>query len=222
MSWRRHRDLRPALIGCTARRVKPLIEAAPVSSTTDPIDPLLVELLALFAGPLANVSFPDVDHTTLSALADRVRTAAADVEAARTSLDQREQALEEAQSALLVRGRRALAYARVYAESDEQLRSSLDALGSLQTNARLSGSAKMGARPKRGELSVVAVAAQAAGTSFGGNEQQPPASKRRGRPRKNPVVGGNEAAAESTATEVPDAEVAGTDAAADNDVAAAE
>lgn len=189
--------LRRALIGCTARRVKTSTENAPVSSTADPIDPLLVELLALFAGPLATVSFPEVDHTTLSALADRVRKAATEVEAARGVLEQREQALEEAQSALLTRGRRALAYARVYAESDDTLRASLDALGTLQSNAKVTRQKRV--EPKLNEVDVSS------------EEQSPPASKRRGRPRKNPLP------SEGVTTEV-----SGTDAPAENDVAAAE
>lgn len=92
----------------------------------DPIDPALVDLLALFEGPLQAVRFPDVDHSTLTELAEAVRRGAEDVEQARAMLEAAEIALEERRQALLSRGQRALAYARVYADGNAELRGEID------------------------------------------------------------------------------------------------
>lgn len=141
-----------------------------------------MELLRLFEGPLSKVSFPDVDQSTLASLADKVRAAAVSVDEARTALAERERALDEAQAALLARGKRALAYARIYAEADAELTATLDALGSLQSGAK-------SARPKRVEAALATHA----------NEVEAPVSKRRGRPRKNPVVEAQSAADDAAA-----------------------
>ena len=126
----------------------------------DPIDPALADLLALFEGPLQAVRFPDVDHGTLTELADGVRRCADDVEQARAMLEAAEAALEERKQALLARAQRALAYARVYADGNAELRAQLEQIA-------LPGSA-LRARIREPE------AAQAG----------EPAPRKRGRPRK--------------------------------------
>jgi hypothetical protein len=88
----------------------------------------VAELIALFAGPLSSVRFPDVDHATLVELAALVDRAQADVDEARARLSAAESALEARRSELVARAHRARAYARVYAEGDPELQATLERL----------------------------------------------------------------------------------------------
>jgi hypothetical protein len=99
---------------------------APQRETTrdtqrDPIDPALADLLVLFEGPLSSVSFPDVDSATLATLAEEVRAADAEVNEVRAMLEAAQASLEEKRQALVARGHRALAYARIFAADDSEL-----------------------------------------------------------------------------------------------------
>jgi multidrug efflux pump subunit AcrA (membrane-fusion protein) len=78
-------------------------------------------LLDLFSTSLADVCFADIDGPTLARHAADVETAAEAVAVAQTALDAARGALQENQEALLQQAQRALAYARVYAESDEAM-----------------------------------------------------------------------------------------------------
>lgn len=79
-------------------------------------------VLELFQGPLANVRFADVDAAGLASLAGEVEAAASEVEAHEAALVELRQSLAQRQEALLALAQQALAYARVYAENnDEQL-----------------------------------------------------------------------------------------------------
>jgi multidrug efflux pump subunit AcrA (membrane-fusion protein) len=85
-------------------------------------------LLDLFTTCLADVRFADVDGQTLARYAADVEAAAEAVAAAQLALDATREALQEKQDALLQQAQRALAYARVYAESDQALNGRLDAV----------------------------------------------------------------------------------------------
>jgi hypothetical protein len=91
--------------------------------------PAVQALLDLFATSLADVRFADVDGPSLARCAAEVETAAQAEAIARSALDAAHVALQEKQEALLQRAHRALAYARVYAESDPTLAASLEAIG---------------------------------------------------------------------------------------------
>lgn len=93
------------------------------------LPPAVQSVLELFQGPLANVRFADVDAAGLARLAGEVEAAAAEVEAHEAALVELKQSLGQRQEALLALAQQALAYARVYAENnDEQL---LDVIGAI-------------------------------------------------------------------------------------------
>jgi len=91
--------------------------------------PAVQALLDLFATSLADVRFADVDGPSLARCAAEVEAAAQAETVARLALDAAQLALHEKQEALLQRAQRALAYARVYAESDPTLAASLETIG---------------------------------------------------------------------------------------------
>jgi hypothetical protein len=78
-------------------------------------------VIDLFADPLRDIRFGDVDATTLGELAASATAAAEVVEAAEAQLLRDRRTLQERQEALLSQAQRALAYARVYAENDPAL-----------------------------------------------------------------------------------------------------
>ncbi|MDX2018900.1 MAG: hypothetical protein SF187_01570 [Deltaproteobacteria bacterium] len=92
-----------------------------MSDTTSPISEPLHDLLRLFAEHLAEVRFGDIDKGVLEAQAARVLMAAQAAEEAQAALDAARSALTAAQQTLLVTGQRALAYARIYAETSPEL-----------------------------------------------------------------------------------------------------
>jgi hypothetical protein len=129
--------------------------------TTDAISPPVQSLLELFTTSLADVRFADLDGQTLARAAASVAAAAETVAAAQAALDAAREALSERQETLLHQSQRALAYARVFAESDETLTAQLDAI-----------SLPRATRRARGDSALVLSA-----------DPQPPL-RPRGRPRK--------------------------------------
>lgn len=85
------------------------------------LPPPVLSVLELFKGPLANVRFADVDAAGLATLASDVERAALEVESQEAKLAELRQSLAQAQESLLVLTQRALAYARVYAENNDEL-----------------------------------------------------------------------------------------------------
>ena len=85
-------------------------------------------LLDLFTTCLADVRFADVDSQTLARCAADVAAASEAVTTAQLAFEATREALQEKQDALLQQAQRALAYARVYAESDEALSGRLEAV----------------------------------------------------------------------------------------------
>jgi hypothetical protein len=134
---------------------------SPMSAIPLPIQ----TLLDLFATSLADVRFADVDGQSLASCAAEVEVAARSVAAAQAALDGAREGLQQKQDALLQRAQRALAYARVYAESDEALSQKLDAV-----------SLPRAARRARVEDALVLSA------------DPQPSPRPRGRPRKAPVA----------------------------------
>ena len=122
-------------------------------------------LLKLFTTSLGDVRFADVDGQTLGRCAAEVETAAVGVAAAQAALDAARESLQQKQDALLQMAQCALAYARVYGESDEALTSQLDAV-SLPRSTR---------RPRAVEGLVL-------------SSEPQPAPRPRGRPRKAPAA----------------------------------
>ncbi|MBX3197137.1 MAG: hypothetical protein KF894_03185 [Labilithrix sp.] len=129
--------------------------------------PAVQSLLDLFASELADVRFGDLDATTLARLASEADAAEDAVATAQTLVDEARARLLDRQEALLQHAQRALAYARVYAESNAALSARLEAIA-LPRPAR---------RPRPSDAEAFALSA----------EHEAP-RRPRGRPRKTPLA----------------------------------
>ncbi len=125
------------------------------------ISPPVQAVLDLFTTELTAVRFGDVDANVLGRLAADTLAAAEAVAVAQAALDGARGALQERQDALHQQAQRALAYARVYAESDDALSMRLEAIAL----------PKLARRARTEEALVLA-------------PDTAPSAKRRGRPRK--------------------------------------
>ena len=94
-------------------------------SEQHPIPAALLELQSVFAEHLADVRFGDVDKAALDEACLRVEVAAEATAAAEEALEVARGALAEANRGLAKTGQRALAYARIYAESNPALQEQL-------------------------------------------------------------------------------------------------
>jgi hypothetical protein len=121
----------------------------------------LDNLLRLFHSELAAVQFPGVDARVLDAATERVHEAACEVRRCEAELEVARALLADAQEEALQKGRRALAYARVYAQDTPDLLARLDA---------------------------VAINGAAATPSVSVTSAPPMAPRRRGRPPKSASV----------------------------------
>lgn len=155
-----------------------------MSSTPDAVQ----AVLELFKGPLAEVRFADVDAQGLENAAALVERAAAAVQERETELAALRVSLNEQQEALLSLAQRALAYARVYAESDEALAARLSAI-SLPRAAKPRKNARAAQAPS--DVATVEVTDVAADTSaesppveVESERATPPAPVQRGRGKR--------------------------------------
>jgi hypothetical protein len=139
--------------------------------------------LDLFESTLSDVRFADIDAKTLARAASGVKEVAGAVVSAQAALDSARSVLEERQNVLLELVARAIAYARVYAENDEELRRKLDAIRLPRPVARA---------PRGHDASSPVL-----------SEVPPPAARGRGRPRKTPVSGPVEVVAPVVAASSP-------------------
>jgi hypothetical protein len=113
------------------------------------LSPPVQSVLELFQGPLANVRFGDIDAAGLAKLAAEVEAASSEVREQENKLSELRQTLAQGQDALLALAQRALAYARVYAEDDEEL---LDAVNRI--------SLPRAAKPRKAPASAKSTAAR--------------------------------------------------------------
>lgn len=90
-------------------------------STLEPVPPDIIEFLSFFEDSLGALQFPDVDGTSLRALADGVCERARDLQAIEAQARTAREALEEAHATLRRAAQRGLAYAAVYADGDPEL-----------------------------------------------------------------------------------------------------
>ncbi len=86
-----------------------------------PLTQPLQAVVSLFEGPLSGVRFADVDAAGLSKLAAEVARTATELEQQEAKLSQLRQELSQRQEALHTLAQQALAYARIYAEGDDEL-----------------------------------------------------------------------------------------------------
>ncbi|NVJ26614.1 MULTISPECIES: hypothetical protein [Myxococcus] len=137
------------------------------SNDNDPISPALRALLELFTTELAEVRFPDMSGEVLEDAAAQVKAKADAVAKAQAALEAARQSLHESQDALLQKGQRALAYARVFSEENPELNTKLEAIHL--------------PRPVRKGAKTEGVAAEPVAAQQGHEDNAP---KRRGRPPK--------------------------------------
>ncbi len=120
------------------------------------VAPSVLSVLELFKGPLAGMRFADVDAEGLAALIASVDAAGVEVSDAEAKVGELQQALAVQQEALLALAQRALAYARVFAESDDQLSSELNGI-----SLPRSGKPRKASAPKSSDVPSVAGSLQA-------------------------------------------------------------
>jgi hypothetical protein len=128
-----------------------------ITPARDPVSEPLAALIEVFGAHSAALCFPEVDHPTLEGLAAELRQAAAEVERCERSLQQARQVLDERREALRARAERGLAYARIYAEDDEDLRERLDGID-LGATALPAAKAKRAPQQRRSRRTKPAVA----------------------------------------------------------------
>jgi hypothetical protein len=103
-------------------------DSATDEGSTSPLSEPMTRLLELFATDLAKLRFGDLDAAALNEAAGAVRAAARDVAEAEALAATARTALEAAREALLHKGQRALAHARIYAEGQPELAERLDGI----------------------------------------------------------------------------------------------
>lgn len=135
-----------------------------LAEAPDPVSPAVLDLLAVFEGPLADVQFPGVDRGTLRALVDEVRESAHALDLLRAQLDTLHGRLTDTRARMMRTAEQGLAYARVYAADDPDLEARL-------ADITLAGPGKS-AEPRRRKLEVA---------TEGGNPEPLRLPPRRGR-----------------------------------------
>ncbi len=93
-----------------------------MSSPSSPVQ----ALVALYSGHLQGVRFGDVDSESLGNLTSEVDALSSEVEAREAQLASLREALAQKEEALVGLAQQALAYAKIYAESDETLSAELN------------------------------------------------------------------------------------------------
>ena len=106
----------------------------------DPIAEPVRELLTLFKEQFSAISFPDVSYAILEESARKVSLSAAKLEEVRMQIEAAEEALSSGTEELQLKCSKALAYAKVYAEGNDEL---MERLAAIQLG-------KAGKAPKRG------------------------------------------------------------------------
>ena len=87
----------------------------------NPIPPSVQELIAVFKKDLAAVVFPDVSLETLESLTKQVTSSAKELQDALGRAQVARESLEAGQNELLAKAVRGLAYAKVFAEGNDDL-----------------------------------------------------------------------------------------------------
>lgn len=103
----------------------------------NPIAAPVQEFYELFKQNFSNVTFPDINLEILDKLISDVHEKIHALEEARALLDTAQQNFENSQNELLQKSMRALAYAKIYAEDQEELLKQLSSIN-LAKNSRSS------------------------------------------------------------------------------------
>jgi hypothetical protein len=94
----------------------------------DPVASPVQDLLTIFSKDLSAVAFPDVSSEMLGSLAQKVRTCSKDLSDALARAQAARESLEAGQTELLAKAARGLAYARVFAEGNQELLEKLNGI----------------------------------------------------------------------------------------------
>ncbi|NVB36235.1 hypothetical protein G6O69_36700 [Pseudenhygromyxa sp. WMMC2535] len=131
-----------------------------MSSTQDPspIPAPVRAVLELFSGPLAEVSFPDVDRESLAASAAEVESRREVLQSALEAVARAREALEAGQASLIEQAQKAHAYASVFASSDADLQS---ALAEIKFDGRALAPKRRRGRPRKAKAASNAGSAKA-------------------------------------------------------------
>jgi hypothetical protein len=87
----------------------------------DPIPPAVQDFLTVFKSDLASIVFPDVSLEALESLAQTVRAEAKELQEALKRAEAARGSLEAGRNELLAKAMRGLAYAKVFAEGNDEL-----------------------------------------------------------------------------------------------------
>lgn len=96
--------------------------------TNTPIPTEVLELIEFFDQHLGDVQFPDVDSSRLAELASTVRERSTELDRLTEQARAVRAALDEARDELHRAANRGVAYARVYADGDDELSAAVDQL----------------------------------------------------------------------------------------------
>lgn len=107
----------------------------PAPPQHDPVPPFAGEVLALYRGPLADVSFPDLDRATLDAAESELLDAQRALEDAERALERARGVVAERTAVLQAKAQRGLAYARVFAEDQPELKEQVAAISAAPRRA---------------------------------------------------------------------------------------
>jgi hypothetical protein len=124
----------------------------------------MLAVVELFRGPLKGVVFPGVDATVLQTAVENIERSTAAIATAQAELEAAQNALVEQQNALFVKVHQAMAYARVFAETNPELMSELERISLPKRNTSTPRSSAEKAPEERpdGELAEPAAAVEVA------------------------------------------------------------
>jgi len=123
------------------------------SSSEDPVPAEVHAVIGLFAGQLANISFPDIDVGVLRRQADELRTEAKTAARAREALDAALAAYVTRLAAVTETARRAVAYARIYSEAHPDQHALANAIAALAEPASTANAGTAAPGKRRGRAS---------------------------------------------------------------------
>ena len=108
---------------------------APSPSPLNDVTPTLArQVIDLYTDELADVRFPDLDLSALLYAQAELHAAQLEVERVEAELADKRAELELRSQALVAKAERALAYARIFAQGDEQLTPRLADIGRRRSN----------------------------------------------------------------------------------------
>ena len=137
----------------------------------------MLAVVELFRGPLKGVVFPGVDATVLQTAVENIERSTTAIATAQAELEAAQNALVEQQNALFVKVHQAMAYARVFAETNPELMSELEriSLPKRNTASPRSSAEKTAEEKPDGELAEPAAAVEVAAPARRKRGQKEPA-----------------------------------------------